>query len=261
MAGASSTASKKTVLITGGIGWALAKAFRARGFHVFATLRDVAKAGGLGDDGDDDMDALALDVTSGESTARCRDAVAAKTAGSLDVLAFAPLLIKARGTVADNSSIAQGLPMAWTGDYASSKAAAARMSEVMRVELAPLGVRVVTVMVRPVATPMFMRPGGRMQLPEASHYRSVEEFAHRMRLLHLDASMPVAPFANQLAGRILAVADSSSTIRGLIWLGTYALLVRCATWAMPQWRVDQTANNDKGVDLVKRLCSCLLVMV
>ncbi|KAK0734759.1 hypothetical protein B0T26DRAFT_809063 [Lasiosphaeria miniovina] len=213
MAGTSSTAPKKTVLITGcsagGIGWAPAKAFRAQGFHVFATLRNAAQAGRLSDNSNNDMDVLALDVLVNNAGAEF------VFWGPLAIVqAFAPLLIKARGTVANNSSIAQGLPMAWTGDA----------------ELAPLGVRVVTVMVGSVATPMFTRPGGRMQLPEASHYRGFEEYAHRMRLLHLDASMPVAP----------------GTIRGPIWLGTYALLVRFATWAMPQWWVDQTANNDRA---------------
>lgn len=90
---------KKTVLITGcstgGIGWAMAKQFHQRGFHVFATARDPSKM----DDGDlvankvaddnnnNNVEVLALDVTVPESIARCREVVAQRTAGrGLDVL-------------------------------------------------------------------------------------------------------------------------------------------------------------------------------
>ncbi|KXX82829.1 NADPH-dependent 1-acyldihydroxyacetone phosphate reductase [Madurella mycetomatis] len=278
------TVQKKTVLITGcsanGIGWTMAKVFRERGYYVFATLRDRANAGALTDLSE--VEVLELDVTAPETIARCKETVEKRTGGTLDVLvnnagaefvcplldvdiaeakklydvnvwgplamvqAFAPLLIRAKGIVANHGSIASVLTMVWSGAYASAKAAEARMSEVMRLELAPLGVRVVTVMVGSVNTPLFNRPGGRMKLREDSYYYGVSEHAYKQRMVHQGESMPVEPFAQQLVDKILGAG------RGPIWYGTFATLVRFATWLFPQWYIDWSCNRDRGVELIKR---------
>lgn len=145
---------KKTVLITGcstdGIGWAMAKAFYARHFHVFATARDLSKTGDLSEL--DDVELLKLDVTDPDTIAQCKDTVAKRTGGKLDVLinnagvefmsplldvdiseakelydvnvwgplavvqAFSPLLIEAKGIVYNQSSIDAALSMVWSGE-------------------------------------------------------------------------------------------------------------------------------------------------
>lgn len=155
------TVLKKTVLITGcstgGIGWAMAKNFHQRGFYVFATARnppkttaDLAKLS--------DVEILELDVTVPKTIARCKEIVAKRTGGSLDVLvnnagvefnsplldtdvaeakrlydvnvwgplamvqAFAPLLIEAKGVVFNQSSIDGALNMVWAGKSPSASA-------------------------------------------------------------------------------------------------------------------------------------------
>ena len=69
--------SEKTVLITGcghgGLGAALAKTFCARGYHVFATIRDKTKAGSLGQI--EGVEILELELTSDESIRQCAAAV------------------------------------------------------------------------------------------------------------------------------------------------------------------------------------------
>lgn len=147
------TVQKKTVLITGcstgGIGWAIVKAFHERGFHVFATARDPSKAADLLHLSD--VEVLKLDVTIPETISKCRDTVAKHTGGRLDVLvnnagiefasplldvdlaeakklydvnvwgplavvqAFTPLLVEASGVVANQSSIDAVLSMVWAG--------------------------------------------------------------------------------------------------------------------------------------------------
>src|SRR3569833_549489 len=310
------TVLKKTVLITGcstgGIGWAMAKVFRERDFYVFATLRDITKAGDLAELSD--VEILELDVTIPETISRCRDIVENRTDGKLDLLinnagsefncplldtdiaetkkqndttdreplamgqAFAPLLIAAKGVVTNHSSVASVLPIVWAGTlrlcfpllvsprsstllflssdsteltrqlgtYASAKAAEARMSEVMRLELAPLGVRVVTLVLGSVATPLFGTPGGRMKLPETSYYRGVEEQAYMQRMAHSNEAMELEPFAQAL------VEDILDGRRGPIWRGNAATLIRFATWALPQWVIDKVCNKDQGLELVKR---------
>jgi 1-acylglycerone phosphate reductase len=180
------------------------------------------------------------------------------------VQAFAPLLIKAKGIVSNHSSIAAVLPMVWTGKYqylsriisntnlvagiyASAKAAEARMSEVMRLELEPLGVRVVTIIVGSVDTPIFGKPGGKMNLPQTSYYSGIEEHAYKQRMAHRGESMQVEPFARQLVDDIL------SQNKGPIWRGSLATIVRFATWACPQWYIDKSSNADRGAELVKRI--------
>jgi 1-acylglycerone phosphate reductase len=145
--------AKRTVLITGcsagGIGATMTKAFSDLDYHVFATLRDTAKAGSLAQMAN--VEILQLEVTSRESIEQCVLDVQKRTGGTLDVLvnnagadfviplldtsieeakklydvnvwgilattqAFAPLLIKAKGTVCNISSIAATMPLAWAG--------------------------------------------------------------------------------------------------------------------------------------------------
>jgi NAD(P)-dependent dehydrogenase (short-subunit alcohol dehydrogenase family) len=145
--------SAKTVLITGcsrgGIGAALAMSFRAKGFHVFATVRDMAKAGPLVDI--EGIEILELELTSEESIGICAKAVEKHTGGVLDVLinnagvdycrplldtpiddakkiydvnvwallamsqAFTPMLIKSKGVICNISSIAGKFTFAWGG--------------------------------------------------------------------------------------------------------------------------------------------------
>ena len=144
---------EKTVLITGcsdgGLGAAMAKAYHARGFRVFATLRNTAKAGVLGET--EGIDILELEVTSDESVRQCVETVENLTGGSLDVLvnnagmggamplldvsidhakkiydtnvwavlrmaqAFAPMLVKAKGVMCNISSVNSELVFAWMG--------------------------------------------------------------------------------------------------------------------------------------------------
>ncbi|MCJ1412134.1 hypothetical protein MMC19_006226 [Ptychographa xylographoides] len=274
---------KKTVLITGcstgGIGWAMAKIFQERGFQVFAAVRDPLKAADLSELSN--VEIVELDVTIPQTISQCKDMVSKRTGGKLDVLvnnagveflsplldvdvaeakrlydvnvwgllamvqAFAPLLIEAKGIVSNQSSIDAVLSMAWAGTYASSKAAVARISETLRLELEPLGVRVVTVMCGSTDTPMFGKPGGQMRLPETSYYYNVQDAAYKERMDHQGKAMKVEVLAEKLVKDILGGA------RGLVWHGAFAPLVRFVTWAFPTWYVDKLVNAERGLGQVK----------
>lgn len=145
----------KTVLITGcsegGLGAALAKAFQEQGFHVFATLRNPAKAGSLVGEHGTNIDVLPLDTTSKKSIDACLETVREKTGGKLDILvnnagigatmpllhmpideakaiyevnvwgtlslvqAFSTLLLEAKGTIMNICSIVGAANVAWQG--------------------------------------------------------------------------------------------------------------------------------------------------
>lgn len=136
--------ARKSALVTGcsegGIGFAIAAEFQARGLHVFATARSPSKVGSLSQL--PNVTVLALDVTSQESIDAAVAAVSKHTGGTLDYLvnnagcqvimpmldldmdqtkqmydvnvfgviavtkSFAPLIIEAKGTIANLASIA-----------------------------------------------------------------------------------------------------------------------------------------------------------
>ncbi|KAE8327217.1 hypothetical protein BDV39DRAFT_215154 [Aspergillus sergii] len=215
----------KSVLITGcsrgGFGEAMAKVYRAKGLQVFATLRNITKIGSLADY--DGVQILELDVTSVESIHQCAQTVAKHTGGRLDVLvnnagvnaivplldasleeakkaydtnvwsivamvqAFAPMLIQAEGVVCNISSVSGEMVFAWAGIYSSSRSAGTRISETLRLEMAPLGVRVVTVILGGVQTsgndPKNIAD---LELPPSSHYRKITPVIdrHKKTMVH-----------------------------------------------------------------------------
>ena len=276
---------KKTVLITGcsngGIGSAMVKTFRARGYHVFATIRDASAASGISSLSE--VDVLELDVRIPDSIAQCKDIISRRTGGRLNILvnmagveiqsplldvdmaeakevfetnvwgplamvqAFAPLLVETKGMVVNQSSIDAALSMVWAGIFSSSKAALARLSETLRVELEPLGVRVVTIICGSVDTPMFTKPSGRLNLPKDSYYLGVEETAWKERMDHQKQATKVDVIAEGL------VKDMLGGARSPVWRGALASMVRYMTWALPAWVVDNLVNGARGIKQVKRL--------
>ncbi|KAJ5731136.1 short-chain dehydrogenases/reductase [Penicillium malachiteum] len=204
--------SQKTVLITGcsggGLGEAMAKVYHAKGFRVFATVRNMTKLGSLSDN--KDITILDLDVTSSESIAQCAKVVEKHTGGTLDILVnnagmstvmplldtsideakklyntnvwsvvamaqeFSPMLIKAQGVICNISSVTGEMTFAWHGVYGSSRSAGTRISETLRLEMAPLGVRVVTVVLGGVKTngndPTKIAD---LELPSDSYYHQI----------------------------------------------------------------------------------------
>ena len=145
--------SRPTVLITGcsagGMGSALAEVFHERGLHVFATARLRSKMSHL--EKLPNMTLLELDVAVPFSIAAAVDVVRTKTNGKLDYLinnsgqglvlpaldteidqarkmfdvnfwgvvnvvhAFAPLVIEAKGTIVNATSLAAVLHVPWGG--------------------------------------------------------------------------------------------------------------------------------------------------
>ncbi|RAK99294.1 putative short-chain dehydrogenases/reductase [Aspergillus ibericus CBS 121593] len=202
----------KTVLITGcsdgGLGAAMVRVYHAKGFRVFAALRNQAKAGSLAEI--EGIEIVQLEVTSVESIQQCAKIIAKHTGGSLDILvnnagisaivplldaslddakrvydtnvwsivamaqAFAPMLMKAKGTMCNLSSVSGEMVFAWAGVYSSSRSAGTRISETLRLEMAPLGVRVVTVVLGGVQT-SGNNPANipDLQLPPGSYYHKV----------------------------------------------------------------------------------------
>ncbi|KAI0910395.1 putative short-chain dehydrogenase/reductase [Ustulina deusta] len=274
----------KTVLITGcsegGFGAALAMEFHSRGYYVFATLRNTSKAGALAQL--DNVEILELDVTSLDHITRAAQAVAKHTGGTLDVLvnnagadyvmplldikleqarkvfelnfwsvfnmtqAFAPMLIEAKGAICNISSTAAALPLAWSSMYSTSKAAVRQLSEVMRVELGTLGVRVTTGMIGAMNTQVHVN-SGELQLPEDSYFQCIKDgLASQNR-----GDMKPGSHAPELTAKRL-VNDIVGGKVGETWRGGLASVVRYATALLPQALLEQLLNGDKDLDIVQK---------
>ncbi len=200
-------AAEQVILVTGcssGIGRATAVEAARRGHRVFATARNRNDLTEL--ERPDRLASLALDVTDPLSIRSAVDGVLAR-AGRLDALvnnagygqygaveevtlpewraqfdvnlfgaiavaqAVLPAMRKAgRGTIVNVSSVAGKVAIPFAAPYCASKHALEAVSDAMRVELSPFGVRVVLVEPGPIETrfgerarsgvaPLLSRPG------------------------------------------------------------------------------------------------------
>jgi 1-acylglycerone phosphate reductase len=200
---------RKTVLITGcspgGIGHSLARVFHENGLRVLATARSADSLESLSTLG---IETLSLTVDSEESVQSCLDQVTTLTHGrGLDFLvnnagrnytipaldvdmdevratfetnlfsvirlvqAFAPLLMRARGTIVMIGSVAGVVPYVFGSVYNASKAALHAYSNTLRVEMEPFGVKVITVVTGGVKS-RIARVG--RALPQESVYNVIE---------------------------------------------------------------------------------------
>ncbi|KAI6084565.1 putative short-chain dehydrogenase/reductase [Hypoxylon rubiginosum] len=279
-----SVIKRPAALITGcspgGLGFELVKAFEARGFHVFATARNPAKI--LTSSMGANVEAIPLDVVSRESIASCLEHVRKRTGDKLDVLvnnagvmlmgplvhasmedarktydvnvfgtlavaqAFTPLLARARGVILNISSLAGAIPMAWQGVYNSSKAAKTFLSETLRIELEPVGIRVVTAMVGEMSTNIYDHvdsgEGFSPSLPKESWYKPVEDIirAQGRGQLQLNNEDPRITAQN-------LVNDTLGGKRGKTWRGGVAGFASVASWLLPGRLFEWILHKDRGV--------------
>lgn len=251
--------SARSVLITGcsrgGIGDGLAREFHSRGLTVFATARDPAKMAHLEDLG---IRTVQLDVTSAGSVAEAARAVRRATrdrgldilvnnAGTIVVMPFAdcplddmrrvldtnvlgafavtqallPLLVRARGAVVNIGSVTEVVTPVYHLAYTASKAALRAFSTTLRLELRPLGVRVVHVMTGGVQSNMTGAADGD-KMPAESLYEPVREMVEKRKMMmSLETFVTAEEFARQVADDLLGGSPPP-----VLWRGTMALMMR-----------------------------------
>ncbi|KIW61932.1 hypothetical protein PV05_01998 [Exophiala xenobiotica] len=263
----------KSVLITGcsagGIGGGLAQAFHEKGYHVFATARTPSKISRSLTKAPN-VTVLTLDVLSSLSIAAAVESVSKVTGGKLDVLvnnsgslmvmpaldvsiaegkklfdtnywallamiqAFAPLLVKAKGYVVNNTSVSGMVPFGAFGSiYNSSKAAAILGSETWRLELAPLGVRTLTLVTAGTKSNVFTNMGP-PKIPETSYYYGIRDYVEELcdGRMQKDGITP-----EQFGAKVVREVEKGTT--GKYWIGGGATSARFAVWLLPDWAMDK----------------------
>lgn len=231
--------TRKTILITGcssGIGAALALEFHKRGHRVFASARRIESLAALAAQG---LSTLALDVTDEASIAIAMAALEGE-AGQLDLLinnagygqfgavidarpqdlrrqfetnvfapvalsrAALPLLRRGKGAcIANMGSISGIATTPFAGVYCASKAALHALSDAMRMELAPLGVRVVTLQPGGIVSSFGDTGAAHATLPPDSPYTPISRFVLGRAKLSQRGATPVADFARKVADHLL----------------------------------------------------------
>jgi 1-acylglycerone phosphate reductase len=277
---------KNTILITGcsdgGLGSALALAFHNSGWRVFATARNLKK---LKETEAAGIESVELDVLSADSIKTCVAAITELTGGSLDALlnnagggysmpildiemqklknifdlnvfslvsvtqAFAPLLLKSsRPMVINNTSIVSVMNIPIQAAYNASKSAAAMLSACLRVELEPLGIKVVDLKTGGVKTNFFSTLQGE-KLPSDSYYISAKDKIEAF--MGGEGLMKGAPDAHSWAKQV--VRDLTKSRPPLeVWRGGSAFLVWFATF-LPVGLMDSAGKKMTGLVDVKRL--------
>ncbi|TLD05990.1 uncharacterized protein PgNI_08780 [Pyricularia grisea] len=277
----------QSVLITGcsagGIGSELAREFQHRGLHVFATARTLSKMDHLKDL--PNVTLLRLDVTDQSTIDNAVAAVRDAGAGKLNYLinnsgaqhiapvletdlettksifdvnvfgamrvtqAFAPLLIAASGCIVNICSILGHLHMPWKGVYLASKAAVEMLSETLRLELRPLGVRVVSLVTGAVNTNI-TASASRTELRDGSPYKvkSVEDAIQK--LTSGKDGIKRTP-ADEFARKV--VEDILGGVSGRIWRGQMAGVTSIATKMVPSSILDNQLMANAGMEgIVKK---------
>ncbi|KAK9769596.1 hypothetical protein SCAR479_13715 [Seiridium cardinale] len=251
---------QKTVLITGcsegGIGDALAAEFQLHGCRVFATARSASKMSKLAEKG---IEIFELDVNSDESIATAVTTVQKATGGSLDFLinnagvnhvlpftdmtvadvrtvlntnivavftithAFLPLLIQGKGLVATIGSINEVFCPPFQSPYNASKAAVHAMGTTLRKELAPFGVRFVTLVTGAVRTKLFDNKP--TVFPEDSRYKAIGKPIEEREFLKNAQWIDADVYAKQVVSDLLKPSP-----RDVIWRGGLATVAWVLTW-------------------------------
>ncbi|KAI0818227.1 short-chain dehydrogenase/reductase [Xylaria sp. FL0064] len=144
--------------------------------------------------------------------------------------AFLPLLLAAakggesRPVVASIGSVNQVLRPAFLGIYNASKAAVETLGGTIRNELAPLGVRVVTVKTGSVHSSLFDNcPPTR--LPDNSLYRPIREFIEGRQMLRSARFINADEYARKVVTELLG-----PSVKPVIWAGGLTTIAWLLSW-------------------------------
>ncbi|OAQ59557.1 nadph-dependent 1-acyldihydroxyacetone phosphate reductase protein [Pochonia chlamydosporia 170] len=277
-----SSSTKGAVLITGcsddGAGSALAAEFDAHGYRVFATsrsLKTMSKVENL-----PNIKTLELDITKTAQIRAAAETVASETGGELAYLvncaarnyfmplldqdiedckavfetnvwgqlavtqAFAPLLMKAKGTVVFITSVSGYLNVPYQGLYAASKRSEQIMAETLRLELAPFHVKVLSVVTGALKT-MGQTHFEDWKLPAGSLYSPIEPtIKDRARGQEGAPRMEPCDYAKGVVNDIIRGRT------GTIWHGASVGAVRFGTSWLPTWMMDSGVQMKTGLDVL-----------
>lgn len=175
--------------------------------------------------------------------------------GVFDMIqAFTPLLLAAISgstappTIINNASVVARLPYLFTAQYNGSKAAVSAYSDTLRIELSPLGVKVVTLFMGIVATKI--TAPDKAHLPPESLYIDAESGLQERSRLHLRDGMKPEEFARRVVQEVTTKKPALGQGE-YIWQGTNAHVV----WLFNAtgWKKIFDSTVEGGIGLTKQV--------
>jgi NAD(P)-dependent dehydrogenase (short-subunit alcohol dehydrogenase family) len=273
------------VFITGcssGIGKALALEYSRRGHRVFATARRPEMVDGLDQPG---IETLPLDVTDAHSIDTTVHEVL-RRAGRIDVLVnnagyglMGPILhepaselrrqfetnvfgalavaqavatsmiARKQGLIVNVGSISAVLTTPFAGAYCASKAALHALSDAMRLELEPLGIRVVTLRPGYVSSRFGDTASKSVTgLDQAdSPYQPIRDFIEQRAMTSQDGAMDTDVFARRTVDALLRRRPPH-----VIGHGPKSFLLPALSWLLPLEATDWILRRKFGLSLLGR---------
>lgn len=273
----------KQVLITGcssGIGMALCKQFLERGFEVLATARNLESLNSLNHknlykyqldvNNDEQVQALFSQVEEkfGKLKLLINNAGFAKMGPIIELSrqdyeqqfatnvispaiitkAFVPLLMKSkRPRVVNIGSVSGVLTTPFSGAYCASKAALHSINDALRMELAPLGIRVICVQPGGIESDFGKNAKDNIGnwIDQSSYYLSLKEKIIERAQASQDNPTSTAEFAEKLV--VALMSDPSDNIR--LGKGSF-LLPFIAKW-LPSSLTDQILSKRFSLNKIK----------
>ncbi|KAI1121329.1 short-chain dehydrogenase/reductase [Nemania abortiva] len=167
---------------------------------------------------------------------------------------FLPLLIEAAkrenggrdAVVANIGSINAVLRPPFLGPYNASKAAVECWGASIRTELAPLGVRVVTVKTGSIQSDLFNNAPP-TKLPEGSLYEPVKDFVEGRKMLDGQKFMPAEVYAKNVADELLR-----PKVKHVIWQGSLTTISWILSWFGWEGMLDGVLIKESHLERIRR---------
>lgn len=160
---------------------------------------------------------------------------------------FMPLLRRSRGTIVQIGSVAACFPYAWGSIYNSSKAALHSYSAALRVEVAPFGVHVITVITGGVKSRIARV---KRSLPEDSAYKELQDYYQKRQIHSQEVGMDTELYAKEVVKGILE-AEGWLWRTKTIWAGGGSGTVRWMSWLLPQTVLEWTVSRMFGFNKIQ----------
>ena len=130
--------------------------------------------------------------------------------------AFIPLLIASKGTITNIGSVLGHAPLPWSGYYNASKAAVNILTDQMRLEFSPWGIKCILVVAGAIKTKFLQNLPEVPHLPDGSLYLDAKvEVEHGMSGKELEKSATdVEDAADQIVGNALKGSPKKH-----LWIG------------------------------------------
>jgi len=183
--------------------------------------------------------------------ARVRQMFDTNVFGLFDITqVFLPLLLAAvpdssvPPTIINTSSVVSRVPFLFAANYNASKAAVTSYSDTLRLELAPLGIKVVTLFMGKVSTKITSPTS--ISFGADSLYVDVEAGVRERSRLHAANNIQPEDFARQVASSVLS---NPALGKGeYVWKGTQAVLVWFLNAVGFRKIFDGTVKGEVGLD-------------